>query len=387
MKIAFVTDNHFDASSRFTETVRVHDWIATDAAARGCSLTLLGGDLHERKSVAEERNAVAAWLTRMAELGPVVGVYGNHEAPLDLDIYQQLDTDYPITFAASPRVEVARGVLIQCLPWPRRALLARAAEAAGVGTEDLARSALQDVLRGLDHLGGEGSVPRVLLGHVQLRGSRVSTGQPLVGVPMELGLEDLALCRADFYALGHVHLGAGNEWTIGDAPVAYGGSPRRTSFGEVEEKSYTVIEFGDAGLVGWERVTVPATPMVLIEAAWRHHDIAGAFALDIDSKAFPSADRVRGAEVRLRYTTPSDQREAARRAALELRDQMLATGAILVKVEEEVSATVKARAPEVAAAKTLPEKLSALWASRGVNVGDRRDGLLAKVAQLEEAAR
>lgn len=381
MKIAFVTDNHFDVSSRFEETIRIHDWIAEDADRRGCTLTLLGGDLHERKSVAAERNAVANWLTRMAELGPVVGVYGNHEVPLDLDIYNQLESEYPIRFHATPTVVVARDVQIQCLPWPRRAYLAAYAQAAGVDTEDLARVAMQDLLRGLGAQATEDDLPRVFLGHVQMRGSRVSTGQPLVGLPLELGLEDLSLCRSDFYALGHIHLGEGNEWKIGDAPVAYGGSPRRTSFGETETKSYTVIEFEGSKLVGWERVEVPATRMVHIDGKWLASELAITLPRPLEEYA------VKGAEVRLRYHVASDERDAARRAAAELKSVIAGEGAAFVKVEETVEANVRARAPEIAAAKTLPEKLSHYWRARGIVVGDRESGLLTKLASLEEAAR
>lgn len=278
MKIAFVTDSHWDSHNRFAETVRTHDFIAEDAARRGCSLTLLGGDLHERKSVAEERNAVAAWLIRMAELGPVVGVYGNHECPLDLEIYTKLEAQNPIVFYERPAVYWHAGLAIACLPWPRPAhLLAELGPVSQETGNQAATNALRDILRGLgsemDTAGVAGAAPRarIFLGHVMARGSRTSTGQEMLGMPLELGLEDLALVRADAYLLGHIHLGPGNEWAIGDAPAFYGGSPRRCTFGEPEVKSYTVIEFEDGPsgrLVSWERVPTPATPMVHLEAYW-----------------------------------------------------------------------------------------------------------------------
>lgn len=375
-RIAVVADSHFHEASRFDECIRLHDWIARDAIERECDLLVHSGDVFEKKSTPRERDEVADLLQDIATSMPVVLVRGNHDEIGDLPLFERLSATHEIDVVEAAHAWETAGVHVAAVAWPRKAML----DAAGVDPSE----AMRAILRGLGAVASPPGMPRLFVGHVMMRGSMTSTGQPLVGVPLEIGLEDLALADCDAYALGHIHLS--QAWQIGEAPVIYPGSPRRTSFGETEAKGYVVIEF-EGRKASWQFVEAPATPMVLIEAAWRHHDIAGAYALDIDSKAFPSAERVRGAEVRLRCATPSDQREAARRAALELRDAMLANGAISVKVEEEVSATVRARAPEVAIAKTLPEKLSALWASRGVNVGDRRDGLLTKVAQLEEAHR
>jgi hypothetical protein len=93
---------------------------------------------------------------------------------------------------------------------------------------------------------------------------------------------------------------------------------------------------------------------------------------------------VEGAEVRLRYTTPSDRRDAAAAAALELRDQYLAGGAVLVKVEPIVITEQRARAPELAQALTLEDKLEALWRSKNFDPGARREALFQKVHDLQE---
>ena len=68
-----------------------------------------------------------------------------------------------------------------------------------------------------------------------------------------------------------------------------------------------------------------------------------------------------------------------------VRDDLLARGALSVKTEERVVATVRARNPEVAAAKTLDEKLGALWRSRRTEPEpERAQRLLSKVLQVEE---
>jgi DNA repair exonuclease SbcCD nuclease subunit len=373
-KIAFVTDQHFDFHSRFEETIRVHNWIAEDAEARGCELTLLGGDLFERKSCPEERNAVADWLLRLAQFGPVLGVYGNHEHHSDLEIFNLLEAPHPVRFHDRPRVEMVNGVAVACLPWPRKAhLLAAFGEAGSEEIGNLAQHHLRSILRGLgDQLERQPGCPHVALAHVMIDGAKTDHDQPVVGADMAISLQDMALLRADFYACGHVH--AQQEEYIGEAPCIYGGAPRHNNFGEPGPKGYVVLEFDGPRLVAWERIATPCTRMVLLFGLWEDGHIE---LYDIPSVA--------GAEVRLRFEVPSDQREAARVSALVCRDRLLAEGALSVKIEEQVTTVGRARQPEIAAALTLDDKLSALWrAQTNAPANDRRPQLLAKVHELEE---
>lgn len=381
-RVAVVADSHFDETSRFDECVRLHDWIADDMRKRDVQVVLHSGDVFERRSTAKERAAFAAWLEKVTRFADVLIVRGNHDQVGDLPLFAKLKSgkkDFGIAVEEGADMHMVGGVAVGALAWPRRAeMLARAPD---LDPAD----ALRAVLRGLgerlraasSHSGPDGC-PRILLAHAMVRGSVTSTGQPLVGGDMEIGLEDLALAGADFVALGHVH--KSQSWAHGGVPIFYPGSPRRTAFGELEDKGYAFLEFKGKWLLNWEHVVIPATPMVLIEASWRE----GSF--DITSKAFPHAKRVGGAEVRFRYDVPADERDAAKRVALERRDKMLAEGAVLVKVEEEVIATTRARAPEIATAKTLPEKLRLLWEVRGIEMGkEREERVLGRLAEVEAA--
>ena len=387
MKLAFITDSHFDQHSRFEECVRVHQWIADDARERGCSVTLLGGDMFESKSTAEERNAVADWIRRLAAFSNVVGVYGNHDYQSanggDLDIFGGLATREGVSFISAPCVYgcyMDEIVGVACLPWPRRAnLLAAAGAPTRDASNQVAREAMQTVLRQLGtQLREFGDRPKLFLGHVQTRGSRVSSGQELVGCDFELGLEDLSLVGADFYALGHIHLA--QEWRIGDAPVVYGGSPHRCNFGETEDKSYTVIEFDGPRLVSWERVSTPCTPMLMTEATW----VPGRSEFDWHPSQLGNGVFSEPFEARFRYRVEQAHREAARIDATLYTSLLRSYGAVSVKVEEQVIQTTRARAPEVGIARTTRDKLEAHWRSRGFEPGERRGALVGKLTELED---
>jgi exonuclease SbcD len=386
MRVAVIADSHWDEHSRFEECERLHSAIAADAESRGVDLVLHAGDVFERKSTPLEREKAFAWFQRMANIAPVMVVRGNHDALDDLPLLERLEARHPIGVEQEARVvglNIRRHdapafvdtVAIACVAWPRKAaLLAAFGSQSHEDGERSAAEALRMVFRGLGAEMAEHRGSRLLLMHAMVRGSVTSTGQPLVGCDLEVGLEDLALVGADAYLLGHIH--KGQQWEIGGAPCVYPGSPRRTSFGEMEAKGYTLLTV-EGHQATAEFIELPCTPMVHISAVWEQGQWV---AQQLEQ---PPA----GAEVRLRYTVPSDEREAAAAAAGKLRDDLLAAGAVLVKVEPIVITEQRARAPELAKAVTLEEKLAALWAAKGFDPGARRESLLDKVHQLEEVAR
>lgn len=378
--IAVIADSHFDETSRFDECVRLHDWIADDLAERGVDLVLHAGDVLERRSTVRERAAIAAWLRKVGKCAPIVIVRGNHDPVGDLAIFAKLRTQHPIVVEEAAAVHTMKGVAVACLAWPRKAeLLARYP---GLDPADAMRAVLGGL--GAEAVDSNGAaLPVVLLAHAMVRGAVTSVGNPLVGCDMEIGLEDLALAKADAYALGHIH--KGQAWDIAGAPCFYPGSPRRTAFGEVESKGYTLLTVGARGEpVHVEHVEAPATRMVHLNMQWTAFGLSDTVPLD-ESRALTDSIE-RGTEVRLRYTTDSDRRDAARAGAEAWADQFRYFGAV-VKIEEVVRATTRARAPEIAAARTLPEKLSAHWEAKGVQLADeRRARVLEKVVGLEKAS-
>lgn len=386
MRVVVVADSHFDEHSRFGECIRLHREIEAWVTEHKPDLLCHAGDVFEGTSTPREREMVAEWLQDVAQTCPVVLVRGNHDKAIDIEFMERLKSRRQIHAFERPAVARVSGLQIACLPWPKKAeLLAAIGNVPQEQAGAVAQDALRSVLRGLREE-TDTSLPCLFLGHVMVRGSVTSHGQPLVGMDMELGLEDLALVGADAYALGHIHMR--QDWKIDGAPVVYPGSPRRTAFGELERKGFYVIDFSLQPEGGWiastEFVALSATPMLLVESEWvaNHYGIDGArpdgFA-DIDA---PDASVV-GAEIRFRYHVAAEHREAARAAAEAIRDRWISLGAVSVKLEAEVEAETRMRAPEVAKASTLADQLEAYWWSVRFDPGARRGALLGKLAQLE----
>jgi DNA repair exonuclease SbcCD nuclease subunit len=272
---------------------------------------------------------------------------------------------------------------IACLPWPSKgSLLARLGDVSREEGNQVATEALRAFLQGFRaDLARHQLGPRLFLGHVMMRGSVTSEAQPpLVGHDFELTLSDLALIEASISLLSHVH--QPQQWEINGAPVAYAGSPRRCDWGEPEPKSYIVGEFEGSKLVSWERVPTPCTPMIRVTLKFERGSLV------LSNEDANLIEQSPGAEVRLRYEVPADQRVAAAAAACDLAELLtVCGGAVDVQADPIVKTETRARAPEVAAAATLVDALDPHWRSVGFEPGDRRAALIEKARTLEVRSR
>jgi len=379
-------DNHWCKRIRFAECVRVHQWMTGIASELKVDAFLDGGDIYEEESGIEEREAVDEWLLSMADVAPVLIARGNHDRPADLLGHARLRTRHPIIIEERANVHWIGPAAVATVAWPDRSeFLARLASAELA--DDAVITALRDVLRGLGDVLAAHDGPRILLGHFMVDGSKTSTGQPLLGQPIRVGLEDLALACAHLGLMSHVH--AFQQWDIAGAPHLYIGSPFRTDFGQLEKKYVTFAEFDGARLVHLEQIETPATPMMHLDGNYVARALAsfGEEEVEVDRILLWDRDpQVRGAEVRVRYAVPAHERAAAKQAEEGLRRELSERGASAITIEAEVIAERRARAPEVGRATTLADKVSAHWASIQYDP-ERRDELLRKTAQLEEEVR
>jgi DNA repair exonuclease SbcCD nuclease subunit len=378
MMILASGDHHFDERSHFDECVRVHRWMVELARSEQPDVFLSGGDIYERASTPLEREAVAETLTSMAEVCPVVISKGNHDRARDVELMRRLRTRHPVIVEERAGVHVVAGVAVGAIAWPEPAFRTARAESSDAAASDL-RASLCNILRGLGVQLAEHDGPRVLLGHLMVDGSVTSTGQPLLGQPINVGLTDLALARAQLGIISHVH--KAQAFDVLGAPHWYPGSPFRTTFGQLETKLVLLAEFDRRGLVGVHEVATPATPMVHVEDEWGVHNGEMCWLVG-DIGEVPDA---RGAEIRFRYRVANEHREAAKAEAEKWRDAWLREGAVSVKLEQEIVVETRARMPTVVAATRPSEKLEAYWAAKGFDPGERRALLLEKFAELESS--
>jgi hypothetical protein len=164
-------------------------------------------------------------------------------------------------------------------------------------------------------------------------------------------------------------------------PIVYTGSPYRTTFGELEQKSVVLLDTSAPELI--TRVPTPCAGMHLVSERWLVHP-EGSGGFEGLPEFHLSAEQIEGSEIRLRYEVAPDQREAARAVAAKWDALFRSQGAASVFVEEQVLTTARARAPEIAQATTLGEKLRAYWRARGTEPEPERADRLVDMAHSLE---
>lgn len=341
--------------------------IAEGLALPNLSAWVQLGDLFDGKSSVQDRNDIAPRLQEMADKAPVVILGGNHEAPGDTDILARLEARHRISVVTFPTIVADLvGVVIAAMPYPSRGgLIADGTTAAD--TLQTGQRYLEDVLRGF---GSEliervqTGKPTLFVGHLNIAGAVYSSGQSSIGRELEVDPAALRLLGDMPKILGHVHAPQG----IGDAH--YAGSITANSWGETERKTWILVEFDEG--VDYRIVSRPidTPPMVHIEGELTR---AG---FNADCGKVPAGFPA-GCEVRVRYRFLASERNVLDHNLPRLPFE----SALRLEMEPVAVPDRALRAPEVAAAHTLADKVRA-WAKLCglVNVPD---GTLAKLAALE----
>lgn len=362
--IVCIGDCHFAPGPRQADREAALDQIIREGLAlEQLGAWLIPGDLFDAGAAAKDCNGIDERLMQMAAIAPVVICYGNHDRPGDLDGFARLKTTEQIYVVARPqtlriRLQTRQWLSIFVLPYPHKAGLV----AAGVNPGDVVATAA-DVLEPIfmvaaDELtrAADAGDLVMMIGHVNIAGAIASTGQPNIGREIELNPKHLDRLGDIPKIFSHIH----KPQQI--AGAYYIGSICRLDYGEIEPKRYLVVDFGEEE-TDIRSCPIDVAPMFHVEGALtpigfllEPMDPNGLDATEQEiARRFGPRDWA-GCDVRVRYHYKSSERAVINEAAV--RD--LFVGALRLKVEGVAIADRELRAPAVAAAKTIPEKLAAM---------------------------
>jgi exonuclease SbcD len=324
---------------------------------------------------------------RLAEISPLVIIYGNgaHDMPGSLEIFSYLETRHPVYVTARPesillvqsrdasdfRFVPCDGtglstsevnpivVLLHLFPFvSKNETLGKREKLSLADANLLYRKEMQTILGRFGSISERFGVPTILVGHCHVRGARVASGQPYLEREPVVSVSDLELARADYYALGHVHV----HQRFGDA-IWYAGSTRHTNFGEGEKKYFNLARL-EGKSVAVTEVEIPARPLVFHEARF---DSSTNRIIDPN----PERDWC-GAELRVRVFLTKDQLRLV--TGEDIRTWY--DGAYSYKIERIAIPENRVRAAEIARAMSFREKLCEWGKVVGLEIG----------AELEEIA-
>ena len=370
MRILHLADVHLLLRGpRSGECRRILDWIAEHAADVRADAAVIAGDVFDRLSTPEDREYLADWLGLIAEAAPMVfAIRGNHDHLVDQRLFNRFYGN--VLVVTEPSVQSFSDVTLAFLPWPDLGRLA-AHMGPGASIADRragARAALLDVLRGFRADPGlRPGTPSLLVCHLPVLGASVDSGQPVATTDeLALSADELLECGAAGVAAGHVHLR--QQMRSGDGrPVFYAGAPFRGSFGEATgNKGGLIWDWVDGAwkVTPWN---VPARRMLLVEAGLGQDvpEDGGGMFLDYRGPDgggdLCAPTDVEDAEVRLRVSFQAEYREAALGIAEQDKREMLGLGAFSVAIDPQPIMVQRTRCVEIAAARTMGEKVAA-WA-------------------------
>lgn len=378
-----IGDLHLGPNARNVDRRAALEQIVTEQLRHPVAAWLRPGDLNHGLMSIADRNFLTNITQRMAEHAPVIDIYGNHDLPGELDFLAKIGARWPIYVIDRPeviRVTLATGGMaaIFCFPYPPRASFVAAGTPSNL-ISDAAKQILDVIFAGaaddLSRASADGCIP-LMIGHVNVGGAIMSAGQPNIGREIELDPVLLDRLGPIYKGLNHIH----RAQEIGGA--VYAGSCCRLDWGEVEEKRYLTIEYEPADPPGgWHYVVeshpIDVAPMYHVEGTLTREGFT--WALDgkciLDGGAPPES--FAGAEVRVRFTFTAAEKSALNFELVKVPFE----GAKRIDLDPIAEHTRALRAPEVAAAVTVEDKIAAFIRGAGL---EWTPGLQAKFAALQQ---
>lgn len=389
MKIAHISDTHF-VEDRLPDLDHVLDAAIAAWEDESIDLILHGGDFFDKRSTPAERTALARFLQHAAEIAPVVGCRGNHDAPGDLSIFNMLSADYPIRIFDRPDtwIEVVDGAAAKvfAVPWFDKVHVASMLPADAANPEitrnrtiEAARDMLLSLAAQVAEARREGYIP-IVLSHAMVSGSVMSSGQVIQGTTVELTPYDWNEVGAEYVALGHVH--KAQAWF--DGRVAYSGSPIRHNFGEPEAKGWNLVTIRDGQWVSTEFRELPARRIVLLEEDFTQG--VPEWWTRPGPLQLPTSALVPGALVRLRYKVTPALMELVNVDMLKV--ILIQAGAVDVKLEAQVEHSDRVRSEAITQARSTWERIAAYWQEKGITFDpETTSRLRERLGALEAEAR
>lgn len=253
MKIIHSADWHLREKD-IEECSRCLDHLVNTAREEKPDLIVIAGDIfHSQEIKLDSQSARLAVKTvsTLANIAPVAVVLGtpSHDgrAPLVLSFARGM---HDIRVASEPEQlylsegylysslvgNKKPGAILTMIPQPTKQYFKSDSGIAGTDQE------ISQALTGL--FAGFGikaepykSVPHILIGHWNVSGARLSSGQVMTGRDVEVNLDQMIMTGADLHLLGHIHA----QQKLGDRTY-YAGSLYHENWGEQEAKGFLIFD-------------------------------------------------------------------------------------------------------------------------------------------------
>ena len=364
-RIVALSDTHLRATDPWNaDRLASWDQVIEDGLALkgGVSCWLHAGDVFDAKSSIQDRIDAADRLQRMAAVAPVLVLHGNeaHCVPGDIAIFKRLSAKWPIVVAEAAdviEIELATGgaASVFALAYPQKSLFV----SLGIPPDQIAIEAekalgvlFMDAAAKLETARKRGRVTFMAC-HGTIAGSRISTGQPMIGHEISISPLHLARLGPILKVFGHIHLPQECHGAV------YVGSGSRLSWGETEAKRFLIVDIADDSTSVYQSRPLMCPPRYHIEARLTRDAFDWKCTKGPDGPTDEPPTSWVGCDARCRFRYAAAERDVLAGAKARIAAQFL--GVRRLDLEPIAISTREVRAPEVVSAVGLDDKLKA-WA-------------------------
>ena len=354
MKIIHIADVHAN-KNRKDVTIQMLNRLYKECDERNIDYVLISGDFWDctvTNTTASGFTDILDAMAKLTSVTEVIMIYGTpeHEPDGSLEIFRRVGCYIIDSFKLSNFFEPA--LIIIALPEPRSSHYPDLAPLAKVKK---IREEMLEVLK--NNRKEKHGVPTVVMYHGEVRGSRYQNGMEAQS-NIALTKDELRMCNADYYALGHIHQPQEvfvNCW--------YPGTPAPKNYGENHDGCFNVVTI-EGGKTSVERVSF---------------EFPRYLTLDVEEDMAPLLMKkdYTNTHVKVRFTCHDTS--LYKNYALKLHK---ATNALSVRAQISEERTTNVRCKEIVEQKTTKDKFKSYAEVNHINY---QHTLLDKLKALEES--
>jgi exonuclease SbcD len=322
--VVHTADHHWEVE-KIEKCIKAADFIVEQLQIIKPDVHVIAGDVWHRRQTVTDSSAMIPALNavkQMANVCPTIIIKGNnsHDSEGSLEIFRDLKTDYPLYITERAGTigffRLAGGItafipyedfknyseqpdaIFHLMSYPEKSHLLSEMNTTSIEESNMVINyELRRLFIGMGAMSHDYRCPTIFVGHCNILGSKLSTGQTLIGQDIIINPKDFELTGSDVVCLGHIH-----EWQRFDGNVWYSGSIYNGNFGETSPR-HLLIHRVEKGSCVTEEIEIPSTPMAMHECECEYDGDL----LHLKDKNETVCDWI-GAELRVRVYLTKDQR-------------------------------------------------------------------------------
>lgn len=380
LKVLHTADIH-PREKDYDELKKCLSFLVMVAQSEKIDLSIIAGDTFSLEATNKIDSPVVKLIietvSALADIGPVFIIEGttSHDGAAP-EILQFVKGRYPVHVTTIPEQVYPKqlDVVLTLIPAPTKQFFQSESGIAESNAE--IAQAMNGLFAGFGAQAHEFSTsPHILVGHWNVSGSILPTGQVMTGKDVDIGFDQMMLCNPDLIALGHIH----KPQQIGDRAF-YSGSLYPLTWGEMEAKGFYIHTLDGKKLVESRFIETPTRKLIRF-----NFDLTDEFAdyLSLNDRLLKEnyEEAVKGAFVRMDVTVWQDKASEIDKEAT--KEYCVSAGALDVDIRIIRVPRQTVRSESVLKVNTLRDKIKAMADLRGETVSE---SVLQKADLLEFGA-